>query len=286
MSTFVDVSTLRELLASDRPPVVLRPHWRHLGSKPEEILATGSAPMAVHVDLDDDLSGAPGDGGRHPLPESDDFARAMRRAGVTLDRPVVIADAGDGVIAGRLWWLLRHFGHDEVVVLDGGHAAWIAEGGELVATPSQPPYGDDGPESDHPFVAAPGRLVVLDADGAASAARSGVLLDARAPARYAGEVEPIDAVAGHIPGALNAPTAMSVAPDHRLRPREVVVSGFANLGVTPGVEVAAYCGSGVTAAHTVMVLHEIGIEAALYVGSWSQWIRDPARPIATGSSPE
>lgn len=285
MSPFVDVATLREMLDGEHPPVVLGARWRYLGPSGEELFAQGHIPGSVYLDLDDDLSAPPSDAGRHPLPDPARFAAAVRRAGVTLDRPVVVSDRGDGTIAARLWWLLRHHGHDDVRVLDGGFTAWVAEGGEVEFGPTDPPFGDDGPPTDHPFTGEDARLPVVDADGAALAARTGVLLDARAPARYAGEVEPLDRVAGHIPGALNAPTSMSVASDMRLRRREVVEQGFANLGVRPDVPVTAYCGSGVTAAHTVLVLHHLGMEAALYPGSWSNWISDPQRPVAVGSTP-
>lgn len=285
MTVFVDVPTLRAMLAGDRPPVVLGARWRYLGPSGDELFAQGHIPGSVYLDLDDDLSAAPGDGGRHPLPDPAAFAAAVRRAGVTLDRPVVVSDTGDGTIAARLWWLLRHHGHDDVHVLDGGFTAWVADGGEVEVGPTDTLYDDAGPQTEHPFTADVARLPVVDAEGAAQVARDGVLLDARAPARYAGEVEPLDRVAGHIPGALNAPTSMSVGPDMRVRDLELVARGFANLGVEPGVQVAAYCGSGVTAAHTVLVLHHLGIEAALYPGSWSQWITDPARPVALGSKP-
>jgi thiosulfate/3-mercaptopyruvate sulfurtransferase len=285
VTPFIDVPTLRTMLDSDRPPVVLGARWRYLGPSGDELFAQGHIPGSVYLDLDDDMSSDPGPGGRHPLPDPAEFAAAVRRAGVTLDRPVVVSDRGDGTIAARLWWLLRHHGHDDVSVLDGGFTAWVADGGDVEIGPIHAPYDDGGPETDHPFTADVARLPVIDAEGAAAAARSGVLLDARAPARYAGEVEPLDSVAGHIPGAFNAPTSMSVGSDMRLRDRDKVARGFANLGVTPGVEVAAYCGSGVTAAHTVLVLHHLGIEAALFPGSWSQWITDPERPIAVGSKP-
>ena len=285
MTPFIDVRTLRDMLDSERPPTVLGARWRYLGPSGDELFAQGHIPGSVYLDLDDDLSSAPGDGGRHPLPDPAEFAASVRRAGVSHDRPVVVSDTGDGTIAARLWWLLRHHGHDEVFVLDGGFTAWVADGGEVEVGPTHPPYDDEGPEAERPFTADVARMPVVGIAQVETVARSGVLLDARAPARYAGEVEPLDPVAGHIPGAWNAPTSMSVGPDMRLRDRSDVEAGFANLGVVPGVDVAAYCGSGVTAAHTVLVLHHLGIEAALFPGSWSQWITDPARPVAVGSKP-
>jgi thiosulfate/3-mercaptopyruvate sulfurtransferase len=282
---FVSVDALRAELAADPTPVVLDVRWS-LGGAPGNLeFAAGHVPGAVYVDLDSDLAGAPGRGGRHPLPEPQRFAAAMRRAGVALDRRVVVTDGGDGAFAARAWWLLRHHGHDDVRLLDGGFSAW-RESGAAIATGGQAaPYTADGPASDRPFTADVARSAVLDAGSAASLARSGKLLDARAPARYAGEVEPIDSAAGHIPGAVNAPTSMALDASGRFLGRDELVRRYADLDVEPGAAVGAYCGSGVTAAHTVLVLHSIGIEAALYPGSWSEWITDPARPIATSSKP-
>jgi thiosulfate/3-mercaptopyruvate sulfurtransferase len=203
---------------------------------------------------------------------------------------VVVYDEADATIAARAWWLLRYHGHPLVQVLDGGLRAWAAAGLPVSVAEVTPAPGD--------FTGRPGQLPVLDAAGAAVVARSGTLLDARAPARYRGETEPIDKVAGHIPGALSAPTAENVTADGLFRPVAELQSRFENLGITaelnghspaaagrgPG-PVAVYCGSGVTAAHEVLALELAGITAALYVGSWSAWIADPARPVATGPRP-
>ena len=285
MRTFIDVETLRLEIEKDPSPTILGARWRFLGPSDAELAESGHIPGSVYLDLDRDLSGPAGERGRHPLPDPAVFARAMRRAGVTLDRPVVVYDNSDGIIAARLWWLLRHHGHDHVRVLDGGFTAWLASGGPVSRTALDFHYDDEGRTDGTPFTGLEARMPIVDADGAASVARVGVLLDARAPARYAGEVEPIDPVAGHIPGAWSAPTSMSVGSDMRLRRREVLEQGFANLGVSPDVQVAAYCGSGVTATQTILVLEHLGISAALYPGSWSEWITDPSRPVATGSRP-
>jgi thiosulfate/3-mercaptopyruvate sulfurtransferase len=196
----------------------------------------------------------------------------MRRAGVSAGRDVVVYDDADSTAAARLWWTLRYFGHERVRVLDGGFRAW----NEIHAVTTEEPAVKPGD-----FIARPGRLPVLDADGAAALARAGVLLDARATERYRGESEPVDPVAGHIPGARNAPTLGNVGVDGRFLPPELLRERFAGLGATDAVDVGAYCGSGVTAAHEILALTLAGVPAALYVGSWSQWITDPAHPVAT-----
>lgn len=282
MSFLVDTVTLAAELASARPPVLLDTRWSLAGPPGREVHADGHVPGAVFVDLDADLASPPGAGGRHPLPDPACFASAMRRAGVTLDRPVVVMDGREGSVAARMWWLLRHHGHDDVRLLDGGLAAWVAAGGDVATGAAPPPYGDDGPPDGVRFTADAARLPVLDADGAAAMARDGVLLDARAEARYLGRTEPVDPVAGHIPGAVTMPTLDLVEPDGTLLPAAVLRVLFAGVGVRPGTAVGVYCGSGVTASHEVLALAEAGIEAALYAGSWSDWITDAERPVAVG----
>lgn len=207
----------------------------------------------------------------------------MRRAGVQAGRDVVVYDDADATIAARAWWLLRYFGFGRdgtagrVRVLDGGLRAWQAAGQPVSTAEVTTAPGD--------FAARPGYLPVLDADDAAAVARSGVLLDARAPARYRGEAEPVDPVAGHIPGALSAPTAENVTAGGLFRSVADLQARFAALGIGAVQQVGVYCGSGVTAAHEVLALDLAGIPAALYVGSWSGWITDPARPVATGPQP-
>ncbi|GAA0911788.1 sulfurtransferase [Nonomuraea longicatena] len=238
------------------------------------LYAEGHLPGALFCDLDADLAAAPGPEGRHPLPSAAHFQAAMRRLGVSAGRPVVVYDDAGSTIAARAWWLLRYHGHPDVRVLDGGLPAWRDLGLPVVKEESSAAPGD--------FVAVPGGLPVLDADEAAALAASGVLLDARAAARYRGEVEPIDPVAGHVPGAVSAPTTDNVDPDGRFRPPADLRARFAALGARDGVAVGAYCGSGVTAAHEVLALELAGVPAALYVGSWSNWVADPSRPVATG----
>lgn len=253
---------------------ILDVRWRLGGPPGIESYREGHIPGAVFCDLDDDLAAPPGPEGRHPLPSAAAFQSAMRRLGVSDARPVVVYDDADSTAAARAWWTLRYFGHGDVRVLDGGMRAWTRAGLPVVR--------DAPPERPGDFTARPGGMPVLDADGAAELAARGVLLDARAEERYRGEVEPVDPVAGHIPGAVSAPTAQNVEPGGRFHGREFLRERFNVLGVVEGVPVGVYCGSGVTAAHEVLALEIAGLPAALYVGSWSNWVADPARPVATG----
>ncbi len=231
----------------------------------------GHIPRAAYVDLDTALAAPPGPRGRHPLPDVATFQPAMRDAGVRDDRPVVAYDDWQGRAAGRCWWLLRWAGHTDVRVLDGGWTAWLAAGLPSSTEPVDPPSGD--------FTARPGQLPTLGPDEVAAFVERGTLVDAREPARFRGEVEPIDPVAGHIPGAVNVPTSANLRPDGTFRSAEELRELYA---VTEGGAVAAYCGSGVTAAHDLLALAVAGVEGVLYPGSWSEWVADPSRPVATG----
>ncbi len=266
---------LSGLLARDSGrPAVLDVRWQLGGPPGRDEYAEGHIPGAVFVDLDTELASEPGPGGRHPLPDADAFAASMRAAGVRNDEPVVVYDAATSMAAARAWWLLRYFGHPDVSVLDGGLAAWVAGGYPVsLQTPVVTP-GD--------FVARPGGMPLIDAADAAELARRGVLLDARARERFRGASEPIDPVAGHIPGARSMPTAATVDANGRFLAGAALRDAFARVGVGDGVEVGVYCGSGVTATHEVMALELAGFAAALYAGSWSEWITDPTRPVATG----
>jgi thiosulfate/3-mercaptopyruvate sulfurtransferase len=242
----------------------------------------GHIPGAPYLDVDEDLADPPGVGGRHPLPDSDRFVAAVRRAGISRGSRVVAYDDGPGTAAARLWWLLRDYGHDDVLVLDGGLAAWTASGRPVSTAPVHPPPGDwDG---------RPGRLPVVDADDVPGLARHGVLIDVRAAPRFRGEHEPIDPVAGHIPGAVNAPLGENTDDVGRFLADAELRKRFESLGVRDAVPVAAYCGSGVTATQTLLALRLAGFDdAALYPGSWSGWITDPSRPVALsgeGPAPE
>jgi thiosulfate/3-mercaptopyruvate sulfurtransferase len=219
----------------------------------------GHIPGAAFLDVDRDLAGEPGERGRHPLPEPADFQAAARRAGIERTSRVVAYDeAGEGGAA-RLWWLLRHFGHDDAAVLNGGLAAWREDGGPLEA-------GEQAgqPLTNHPFTAKQRPNDTVTAEGLS--ATSPRLLDARAPERYRGETEPIDPVAGHIPGAANVHFA-EIAPNGRFLREEELRE---RLGDEPFV---AYCGSGITACTLVLAGELAGVEGRLYPGSWSEWCR-------------
>ena len=275
-SPVISLEELKTALSGPRPPVLLDVRWSLVGPPGLADYLAGHLPGARFVDLDRDLAGPPGRGrGRHPLPAAADFGAAMRRAGVSVRRPVVVYDAGGGLSAARAWWLLRYFGHPDVRLLDGGHAAWVAA---ALPTSTDEPQAEEGD-----FTAVPGGMPVLDAASAAQLARDATLLDARAAERYRGEAEPVDPVAGHIPGARSAPTTDNLAPGGRFLAAATLRDRFAAAGVRADAPVGAYCGSGVTAAHEVLALEIAGIPAALYPGSWSEWVSDPARPVATGA---
>ncbi|TYB37450.1 sulfurtransferase [Micromonospora sp. AP08] len=260
------------------PPTLLDVRWRLAGPPGRADYLAGHLPGAVFADLDTELCGRPGAAGRHPLPDPAALQAALRAAGVRAGHPVVVYDGGDGMSAARAWWTLRWAGHRAVRVLHGGFPAWVAAGLPLSTEAPAPPPGD--------VTVTPGELPVLDAGEAArlAAADTGVLLDVRAAPRYRGETEPIDPVAGHIPGALNLPAPEYVA-EGRFPAAEALRERFAAVGVAEGAPVGAYCGSGVTAAQAVLALHLAGRpDAALYVGSWSNWVADPDRPVATGGT--
>ncbi|MCW3842197.1 sulfurtransferase [Micromonospora yasonensis] len=261
------------------PPTLLDVRWRLVGPPGRDDYTAGHLPGAVFVDLDTELCGRPGAAGRHPLPDPAALQAALRAAGVRAGHPVVVYDGGDGMSAARAWWTLRWAGHRPVRVLHGGYPAWFAAGLPVSTEMPTPTPGD--------VTVAPGALPVLDAAEAArlAAADAGVLLDVRAAPRYRGETEPIDPVAGHVPGAVNLPAPEYVA-DGRFPAAEALRERFAAAGVAEGAPVGAYCGSGVTAAQAVLALHLAGRpDAALYVGSWSNWVADPDRPVATGQTP-
>ena len=279
MGPLIGTQYLAEHLTRPDPPALLDIRWSLTGPPARELYDRGHLPGAVFVDLEADLAGPPGAGGRHPLPAPADLQAALRRLGVRRDHPVVAYDAADGSVAARLWWLLRWSGHGAAAVLDGGYSAWSEQGRPVTTEEPAVRPGD--------VVVRPGGMPVLGADDAAELARTGVLLDARAPQRYRGETEPVDPRAGHVPGARNAPLAGNLGADGRWLPPQELAGRFAELGVLAGEPVGAYCGSGVTATALVLALEVAGLTtasrpAALYAGSWSHWCTDPSRPVATG----
>ncbi|WP_328745255.1 sulfurtransferase [Streptomyces sp. NBC_00285] len=273
------VSELRELLVSDRPPVVLDVRWALGDPHGRDHYTHGHIPGAVYVDLDTELAAPPSpQAGRHPLPDLAQLQTAARRWGLRDGQAVVVHDDLGNTAAARAWWLLRHAGVADVTLLDGALGAWRAAGVPLeTGVPTAPAPGD--------VVLEPGGLPVTDADGAAELAGGGLLLDARAAERYRGEVEPVDPRAGHIPGAVSAPTGENLAPDGTFLAPEVLRKRFEELGAGDGSRIGVYCGSGVTAAHQIAALALAGFEATLFPGSWSAWSADPARPAATGPLP-
>jgi thiosulfate/3-mercaptopyruvate sulfurtransferase len=239
-------------------------------------------PGALYADLNRDLSAPRAAGsGRHPLPAPAAFAARLRGWGVNDDSLVVAYDDGNGMYAARLWWMLRWLGHDAVAVLDGGMRRWLQL--ELPLTDAVP---DPGPGN---FVAQPRPSLAVDAAAVLDAAQDPRrrVLDARAPERYRGEIEPLDAVAGHVPGARNHPYVLSLDAEGRFLPPEALRAGLATAldGVPAGATVAM-CGSGVTACHLLLALEHAGLPGArLYPGSWSEWSSDPSRPVRTGAAP-
>lgn len=236
----------------------------------------GHIPGAVFLDLAD-VTGETGPG-RHPLPSPERFAAALRAAGVSRSTRVVAYDDATSIpTAARLWWLLRHFGHAQAAVLDGGIQAW----------PGTLERGDEPPPAPGDFQAAEPLLdEVVDAERVRDRAPETILIDARAPERYRGETEPVDPRAGHIRGALSAPWDSNLSPDGRMRSPEELRRRFAELGIAEGQQVIAYCGSGVSASHDLLALEVAGLPGGrLYEGSWSDWSRRDDLPAATGAVP-
>ena len=276
MSALVNADELATLLQRGEV-TVLDVQYNLRGTPGAELYAAAHLPRAPHLDLDAALAGPPGQRGRHPLPDPDVLERALRACGLSDDDEVVVYDQATSLASARAWWVLRWAGHPQVRVLDGGLAAWRAAGQPVTAEVPVPTPGD--------LTVRAGSVPVLDAGAAADMARQGVLLDARAAERYRGETEPIDRVAGHVPGAVNLPMTDLLAADGRFLPADEVRRRAAAAGVHRDTPVGTVCGSGVTAAQLALALHTAGIDAIPYVGSWSEWIEDPDRPVATGPTP-
>lgn len=275
----VTVDELRAELAGERPPLLLDVRWALGDPDGRKHYADAHIPGALYVDLDTELAApARPELGRHPLPDPAELQRHARRWGVTARRPVVVYDDAGGLAAARAWWLLRWAGVADVRILDGSLAAWRAADAPLGS-------GEEYAAGPGDIVLSPGRLPVIDAGRAAVLPAGGVLLDARAGERYRGESEPVDPRAGHIPGAVSAPTGQNLDADGRFADAGRLRERFAALGVGPETAVGVYCGSGVTAAHQIAALAVAGVDAALYPGSWSAWSSDPGRPAATGPEP-
>ncbi len=278
-TTLIDADALRAVTDSvgwvllDCRFDLARPGWG------EQAFLEGHLPGAQYAHLDRDLSGPVGPAtGRHPLPAPEQFATRARSWGIGRDTQVVAYDQGNGMFAARAWWLLRWLGHEPVAVLDGGLAAWTARGGELSREIVTLPPGD--------FVARADASRVVDADFVLGALEAGAirLSDARAADRFAGRNETIDPIAGHVPGALNHPFARNLDERGRFLPStELRRRWLETLGGRAAREHVAMCGSGVSACHNLLALEHAGLcGSRLYAGSWSEWIRDSSRPVATG----
>ncbi|MCU1404217.1 MAG: rhodanese-related sulfurtransferase [Glaciihabitans sp.] len=271
----ISAPELAELLDGQAPVRVLDVRWRLDRPDGSDEYRAGHIPGAVYVDLDHELAshGQPTDG-RHPLPTAAQFQDTARGWGINDGDTVVVYDNLKSFSAARAWWLLRYAGFESVRILDGSLRAWTSAGydlatGDETATPGTVNLGWDA-------------LPVIDINGAAAFPADGVLLDSRAPERYRGETEPMDPKAGHIPGAVNAPSTSNVDADGRFLAPEVLRAQFLGIGVSPDSPVAAYCGSGVMATHNAVALTLAGFTPAVYPGSWSQWSNHPDRPVAVG----
>ncbi|MFJ6652155.1 sulfurtransferase [Microbacterium sp. NPDC091313] len=280
----VSASDLREALAAGRfadggPVRLLDVRWRL--DRPDGLpeYRAGHIPGAQYVDLDRELAahGAPTDG-RHPLPGVDALQASARRWGIDAGDTVVVYDDLKNLSSARAWWLLRYAGLGDVRLLDGSLRAWTDAGFEVEA--------GDGPTPEPGSVTlAYGALPVLPLEEVAGFAADSLLLDARAGERYRGEVEPIDPRAGHVPGAVSAPTTENVGADGRFLDPAALRARFVGLGAATGAEVGVYCGSGVTAAHEAVALTLAGFTPRVFPGSWSQWSNHPELPVATGAAP-
>jgi thiosulfate/3-mercaptopyruvate sulfurtransferase len=285
--TLIDVDSLRKLLGEPQLAIV---DCRFDLMNPDagrQAYLRAHIPGARYADLNRDLS-APiaAHTGRHPLPTPDSFAARLEALGIGNDTRVVAYDDANGSIAARLWWMLRWMGHGAVAVLDGGFKAWTAAGGALQSGAAEPAQTRPGT---HRFIPR------IDADsvvGTAALERAlrdpqALLVDARAQERYAGTVEPIDPVAGHIPGAVNHPFTANLDAEGRFLPAaELKRRWQERLAGREPEQLIAMCGSGVTACHNLLSLEVAGLSAGkLYAGSWSEWIRDPRRPTARGKEP-
>lgn len=282
MQTLMDVATLKDLVgagSTDRRTVLLDVRWALGDPHGREHYLAAHLPGAVFVDLATELAG-PADPfrGRHPLPALEQFQASVRTWGVSSGDVVVVYDDSGNLAAARLWWMLRNAGFPDVYLLDGGLAAWRDAGFDVESGEPEPEPGD--------VELAGGAMPVIDAGLAASWGRQGLLLDARAGERYRGEFEPVDPRAGHIPGAVSAPTTANLGADSRFLSPATLRERFTGLGVRAGVPTAVYCGSGVTAAHEIAALEIAGFPAALYPGSFSEWSNNDSNPVVTGDAPD
>ncbi len=277
VDALISASALRTLLEAGDPVRVLDVRYQLGRTDGHEQYLAGHIPGAVFADLEGELAGhgAPSDG-RHPLPSDAQLQAAARRWGLDRDQALVVYDDSRSLPASRAWWALTRAGVADVRVLDGGLGAWVAAGGAIEV-------GEVVPEPGDVVLTVPGTDDILSTEQVAG--WGGVLLDARAPERFRGETEPFDPVAGHIPGARNLPIADVLTADGRFRSPSEIEAAFEVAGAAEEVPIAAYCGSGVTAAQLALAGALIGREVTVYPGSWSAWSNTPGAPIETGPVP-
>ena len=278
-TTLISVTELDSLLKADGSAVVVLDCRFYLTSVEQgpEVYREGHIPGAGYLNLDHDLSSPiTPQSGRHPLPDFDQLIETFRLKGVSQATQVVVYDDCGGAMASRAWWLLRLLGHEAVAVLDGGYPAWIAAGLNVSDQLPQPRPGNLTGTADS--------MMLLPLEQVAAFAEVGMLVDARTPERFRGEQEPIDPIAGHIPGAVNRPLQLNLTADGLFKPAEVLQQEWLSLlGDYQPQQVAHYCGSGVTACHNMLSMEHAGLQGSkVYPGSWSEWICDPQRPVATG----
>ena len=280
-TTLISATELQSLLASGRPIAILDTSF-DLTDKAagERAYREAHLPGAVYAHLDRDLAAPPtGRNGRHPLPSRDAFARTAGRLGIAPGVQVVVYDRQGAMFAARAWWMLRWLGHAAVAVLDGGFAAWAAAGGRVET-------GESTAAAQPPYPPAEALVAQVDIDAVAGRHADCRLIDARAPERYRGETEPLDARAGHIPGALNRFFKDNLDAAGRFRSADELRREFTALVGDAPQQVIHQCGSGATACHNLLAMEVAGLSGSkLYVGSWSEWSSDPARPAATGAEP-
>lgn len=273
MNPLITVAELRDRLGDVH---LLDARWQLGRDDGREQYLAGHIPGAVFIDVERELSRhGEAHEGRHPLPDDAALAAAARRWGIRRGAGVVVYDDHRMLAASRAWWALRRAGIADVRVLDGGWPAWLASGGETATGDVHPAEGDI--ELSHP-----GSDGVIDTEGAARWPESGLLLDARAAERYRGETEPIDPIPGHIPGARNLPIGLLLTDDGRFAPDEDIAAAFQRVGADERTPVAAYCGSGITAAQLALAGAIVGRDITVYPGSWSAWSNTPGQPVATG----
>jgi thiosulfate/3-mercaptopyruvate sulfurtransferase len=275
----ITVAELTARIDSGDPVTILDVRWRLDEPDGHAAYLRGHLPGAVYVSLEDELTDHTVAGrGRHPLPSGSSIEASAQRWGVREGVPTVVYDDWNRAGSSRAWWVLTAAGIENVRILDGGLSAWRSAGGAVATDPVTPPTGNVTVSHDNLYA---GALLTITAQQADAAEMT--LLDARAPERFRGEVEPVDPVAGHIPGAKNLPSTEVLAADGAFLAQRDLTHLLADRGIERDAPIGAYCGSGITATVTLAALATMGYQAALFPGSWSEWSSDPARTVARGS---